>query len=637
MAAQAVVAQSVEARVQSLRGAVTRGNLPLRRLDVLQPGDMIETGAQSRVVISLSDGSLITVAANSRIVLKNFRQATNLRELLDAVAGRVRAKIHHLGNRPNPYRLNSPVASIAVRGTEFDVAVAASGETRVTVYEGLVEVTSLRDPAQRRLVEAGRNVIVRATGDIALNLPGPGGVLRGQAARLSEPALGANAYGTLFSVSFDAQAAREQYLRNVLEPSLNAAPARFAAFADEHFDSLGNPAYATEFQQAAGRVYLLPSFNTPWRSFGGGARAQAEKLHALDYTGGGQASYFAPLGARAVIGGSAAWQRTRLESFARSAETLDSYTDSETLAGVSADNTGYVAFSAARRMGAGERTSLGAGLEYVAGRSTISTLQTVVQHDAQGAIAGGWQRYAERAAVARTRLTLGLTQTLVSGPKLGVFYRYGVGRAATQFELAAERIAFDNAPLDETRRTRSHEFGARLRGGFNSHWFYGLEAAWLRERLSQRTQETNGLRGRESTAWRGNAGGGLGYAPRPQTVFSLDLAGGARGAAGKYFHTLPGGGLAHLCDAEAGRFVSTHLGAQTLFKQHWLASATWLALHEWSATGPRRPGETNHFSNFGAGWRGRAGWTAQYVFSINYQHPRPTHGFVLRYDFTRER
>jgi hypothetical protein len=57
-------------------------------------GDVIETGAQSRVVIALSDGSLITVAANSRIALKDFRQTSGLRELLDVVVGRVRAKIH---------------------------------------------------------------------------------------------------------------------------------------------------------------------------------------------------------------------------------------------------------------------------------------------------------------------------------------------------------------------------------------------------------------------------------------------------------------------------------------------------------------------------------------------------------------
>jgi hypothetical protein len=83
-------------------------------------------------------------------------------------------KINHFGSQPNPYRVNSPTASIAVRGTEFGVAVGTGGETEVVVYEGLVEVSSLSNPQRRVLVEPGRGVIVRPNEPIRFFTPGPG-------------------------------------------------------------------------------------------------------------------------------------------------------------------------------------------------------------------------------------------------------------------------------------------------------------------------------------------------------------------------------------------------------------------------------------------------------------------------------
>jgi len=89
-----------------------------------------------------------------------------VRELFEILLGRVRVKINHWGGKPNPYRINSPTASIAVRGTEFSVAVNEIGETEVVVYEGLVEVTNLSNPQNTVLVNPGQGVIVRPNQDI---------------------------------------------------------------------------------------------------------------------------------------------------------------------------------------------------------------------------------------------------------------------------------------------------------------------------------------------------------------------------------------------------------------------------------------------------------------------------------------
>jgi len=77
------------------------------------------------------------------VLLQDYRNAGSLRELLRITLGRVRIRINHYGGRPNPYRVDSPTASIAVRGTHFTVTVAARGDTEVVVIDGLVEVAVL--------------------------------------------------------------------------------------------------------------------------------------------------------------------------------------------------------------------------------------------------------------------------------------------------------------------------------------------------------------------------------------------------------------------------------------------------------------------------------------------------------------
>ena len=144
---------------------------------ILNPGDRIDTRGGGRVVIDLSDGSMVVVAPESIVVLKDFRDAASLRELFEITLGMVRVRINHFAGKPNPYRMNTPTASIAVRGTEFSIEVDARGGTQVVVFEGAVEVASLANPDRRVLIEAGRGVLVQRGQDFHLlgAAPAPGG------------------------------------------------------------------------------------------------------------------------------------------------------------------------------------------------------------------------------------------------------------------------------------------------------------------------------------------------------------------------------------------------------------------------------------------------------------------------------
>src|SRR3989442_817500 len=169
---------SMEARVTSVRGRAVisrQASAPseiARGVKVL-PGDEIDTRTGGRVAIELGDGSLVIVQPGSLVVVRDYSNANSFRELLQITVGHVRVRINHLGGRPNPYRINSPTASIAVRGTEFSVVVDARGDTQVVVYEGMVEVSSFANPRHPVLVQPGHGVIIRANEDIQFFVPGP--------------------------------------------------------------------------------------------------------------------------------------------------------------------------------------------------------------------------------------------------------------------------------------------------------------------------------------------------------------------------------------------------------------------------------------------------------------------------------
>src|SRR5262245_7870029 len=77
----AALAQAVDARVASVNGTALRRNsqraFTLARGDSLTPGDEVDTRGGGRVVIELTDGSVVVIHPNSRIVMSNYRAAAS--------------------------------------------------------------------------------------------------------------------------------------------------------------------------------------------------------------------------------------------------------------------------------------------------------------------------------------------------------------------------------------------------------------------------------------------------------------------------------------------------------------------------------------------------------------------------------
>ncbi|MFN3861015.1 MAG: FecR domain-containing protein [Roseateles sp.] len=127
--------------VLAVRGEVTQADgRPLVAGDKLDAGATLRTGATGRVRLKFSDGSIVVLADNSQLRIVAYT----------APAGQPRAaelllELGLVGQRVTPsaggsWRVRTPTAVTAVRGTEFSVEVGEDRATAVHVKTGEVDV-----------------------------------------------------------------------------------------------------------------------------------------------------------------------------------------------------------------------------------------------------------------------------------------------------------------------------------------------------------------------------------------------------------------------------------------------------------------------------------------------------------------
>ncbi len=159
----------VEIRRDS-KGKVLTQTIAFKANDDVFAGDTIITGKNGKLVLALSDGSQAVVAPKTTLIIQDLTQSP--RTLFQMLKGKTRIHIEKLGGQPNPYRVNTPTAVIAVRGTIFDVEVN-DDETQVYLHEGAVDVFNARQPNQPVFLNAGQMTSIRAQ-----QLPRPPGAFK---------------------------------------------------------------------------------------------------------------------------------------------------------------------------------------------------------------------------------------------------------------------------------------------------------------------------------------------------------------------------------------------------------------------------------------------------------------------------
>jgi hypothetical protein len=477
-------------------------------------------------------------------------------------------------------------------------------------------------------------VLVRPNGDIGLHLPGPSGELH-SIARLD--------FGRPDPLNEILGSFQTQYFDGLAHVNPAPQPLRFSAFADAHFDSLENPAYATEFNRAEGRLFLLPSFSRARSLLLLSNPALVPGIHAFDNTLATQLSLFAPLkDSGVVLGGSVTVARTELQGVAaadlpfQSSPTLTAEHNASVL------TTTTVTLLAARRFNAG-RTSAGVKFDYLAGRGAVTSEETQTRQGQTGIF-----RVDARAVLDHTRLTAGLTHTLDEGKKLGLFLRVG-SLPATYLQRQQASGAQGHGLIDYQRAEERHagrtaELGLRWRAPLTRQFFYGAESLLTHERWRAATSVRNPQSGavvsgnEQGRTTRALLGGSLSYAPQRRTLLNVDLT------LGLYRER-----SADDVQQQRAHFLALHAAGQTELWRGAFVSSSFLKTTQWEtreAFAPGRPPfrftapvRTHYFASHGAGWRWGAHWLAQYLVSTSYGSTPLSHSVVLRYNFglTRER
>ncbi len=133
---------------------------PLTAAKSVQIGDEVRTGPGGTLMLELGDGSYMVVSENSALTIDDF-MAPNLRSLVNMMLGKVRFYIQRLGGKPNPYRVTTPTALIAVRGTIFEVSVDEAQITEIRCLEGRVSVETAGLSDREVVLDEGRKTLVR--------------------------------------------------------------------------------------------------------------------------------------------------------------------------------------------------------------------------------------------------------------------------------------------------------------------------------------------------------------------------------------------------------------------------------------------------------------------------------------------
>jgi hypothetical protein len=141
--------------------------------DALHAGDSIISGADGELQADLEDGGMIAVRPNSVFRIDGYRANGDDEDssVFSLLKGAVRSVTGFIGKvAPENYRINTPTATIGVRGTDHEVVViddaSASGDdvpgTHDRVYEG------------RTILEADGRQLEIAAGQAGFFRKGPG-------------------------------------------------------------------------------------------------------------------------------------------------------------------------------------------------------------------------------------------------------------------------------------------------------------------------------------------------------------------------------------------------------------------------------------------------------------------------------
>lgn len=123
----ALMVKRADGRTDQLKG---KGALPLYE------GDECKTSQGSKAFIKLSDGTQVAMNTETTFLVQTRRERDKgLTRIFKLFVGEMWFKT----SEPVPLEVETPIATAAIKGTEFNLQVQPDGKSILTVVEGLVE------------------------------------------------------------------------------------------------------------------------------------------------------------------------------------------------------------------------------------------------------------------------------------------------------------------------------------------------------------------------------------------------------------------------------------------------------------------------------------------------------------------
>lgn len=113
----------------------------LARKSEFYSGEVLKTGANSRAQVKFIDDALLSLKPNTELRVDDYRfdsaNKGNHASVMTLLKGGLRTVTGFISKqRPDAYRINTPVASIGVRGTDLEVTLDESGVLKVRFWRG---------------------------------------------------------------------------------------------------------------------------------------------------------------------------------------------------------------------------------------------------------------------------------------------------------------------------------------------------------------------------------------------------------------------------------------------------------------------------------------------------------------------
>ena len=121
------------------------GRVTLKRRSIIYEKDEIRVGNDGRAQFRMSDTALISLQENSVLQIKKYQFKAGRNDnsaLLELLQGGLRTITGAIGkNNKKAYELRTPLATIGIRGTDYEVEIVTNG-MYVAVWDGIIRIKS---------------------------------------------------------------------------------------------------------------------------------------------------------------------------------------------------------------------------------------------------------------------------------------------------------------------------------------------------------------------------------------------------------------------------------------------------------------------------------------------------------------